>query len=197
MKAALIIMVHDSVICRVKTGSIDIISNEENAFIGRQLLLHTSRISNEINADKFLFLKANAGNDDIWIKGNYIKRLQRGRGKGEIIANAFETVFSMGYTRVMMISSDSIESEAIHIIQAFKNLDTCDVVISPLEDKAYYLLGLKKFYPQLFKNKMWNTSLLLQQTLQTIDELKLSYHLQQVINDVEEEKERYLLQHRQ
>ncbi|MBG9375530.1 DUF2064 domain-containing protein [Panacibacter sp. DH6] len=197
MKAALIILVHDPIICRVKTGSIDMITNQENSLIRRQLLQHTRRITSELNADKFLFLKANADNDDVWLKGNYIKRLQRGRGRGEIITNAFETVFSMGYTRVVMIGSDSIESETIHIIQAFNNLNTYDVVVSPVEDKAYYLLGLKKFQPQLFKNKMWNTSLLLQQTLHTIDELKLTYHLQQVINDVEEEKEQYLLQHRQ
>lgn len=197
MKAALIILVHDTVTYRVKTGKINSISEGESNVISRQLLQHTWRITNELNADKFLFLKTPSGNDDVWQKGNYIKRLQRGRGRGEVILNAFETVFSLGYSRVVMIGSDSIESETIHLIHAFNNLNNYDVVIGPVQDTGYYLLGLKKLSPQLFKNKMWNTSLLLQQTLSTVEELRLTYHLQQVINDVEEEKEQYLLQHRQ
>jgi len=49
----------------------------------------------------------------------------------------------------------------------------------------------------LFRYKAWNTPILLQQTLGDIAKLRLTYHLQQVLSDVEDEKEKYLLQHRQ
>ena len=96
-----------------------------------------------------------------------------------------------------MISSDSIETETAHLTHAFDHLNNYDVVIGPAREGEYYLIGMRKMQPLLFKYKAWNTSVLLQQTLDDIAQLRLTYHLQQTLNDVEDEKEKYLLQHRQ
>ena len=197
MKTALIILVHDSVPSTVKTGKISIISAQESDAIRLQLLMHTQRVTIHLMADKFLFINESSSGNNVWNKSGYIKRMQRGRGIGEIILNAFETVFSMGYSKVVLISSDSIETETSHLVQAFDNLDSYDIVIGPAQEGGYYLLGMKRMHPLLFKHKAWNTALLLQQTLDAVTQLRLTYHLQQVMNDVEEEKEKYLLHHRQ
>jgi len=197
MKTALIILVHDSVPCTVKPGKLDTISEQESVAMRRQLLMHTQRVSIDLEADKFLFINESSAGNDVWNKGGYIKRMQRGRSTGEIMLNAFETIFSMGYSKVVMISSDSIETEAIHLVHAFDNLNSYDIVIGPAQEGGYYLLGMKKMQPILFKHKAWNTAFLLQQTLDDIIHLRLTYHLQQVLNNVEEEKEEYLFHHRQ
>ena len=197
MKNALIILVHDSVPYDIKSGKVDIITDKESIAMRKQLLMHTHRITVDINADKFLFIKESSSDDDIWIKGDYIKRLQRGRGLGEKMTNAFETVFSLGYSKVIMIGSDSIEIEADHLKHAFDYLDNYDIVIGPAQEGGYYLIGMKKMHSVLFRYKAWNTPILLQQTLGDIAKLRLTYHLQQVLSDVEDEKEKYLLQHRQ
>lgn len=197
MKTALIILVHDSVPYTVKTGKIDTISEQESLAMRRQLLVHTQRVTIDLAADKFLFINASSGGNEIWNQGRYVKRMQRGRSTGEIILNAFETVFSLGYSKVVMISSDNIETEATHLEHAFENLNSYDIVIGPAQEGGYYLLGMKKMHSLLFKHKAWNTIVLLQQTLDDIIQLRLTYHLQQVLNDVEEEKDKYLLHHRQ
>jgi uncharacterized protein len=197
MKTALIILVHDSVPCTVKTGKVDAISEPESAAMYRQLLIHTQRVTIDLAADKFLFLNESSACRDVWNKSAYIKRMQRGRGTGEIMLNAFETVFSLGYSKVVIMSSDSIETEKAHLTHAFDYLDTHDIVIGPAQEGGYYLLGMKKMQPMLFKHKAWNTAILLQQTLDDIIQLHLTYHLQQVLNNVEEEKEQYLFHHRQ
>ena len=197
MKDALIILVHDSVPYDIKSGKDDIITDNESIGMRKQLFMHTHRITVDINADKFLFIKESSSDDDIWIKGDYIKRLQRGRGLGEKMTNAFETVFSLGYSKVIMIGSDSIEIEIDHLKHAFNYLDNYDIVIGPAQEGGYYLIGMKKMHSVLFRYKAWNTPILLQQTLGDIAKLRLTYHLQQVLSDVEDEKEKYLLQHRQ
>lgn len=197
MKNALIILVHDSVPYDIKSGKIDVITEQESYAMRKQLLMHTHRITHDVEADKFLFINESSSIDDVWLKGNYIKRLKRGRGTGEIIANAFETVFSLGYSKVVMIGSDSIEVETDHLKHAFDHLSNYDVVIGPAQENGYYLIGMKRMVCVLFKYKAWNTPFLLQQTLDDIAKLRLTYHLQQVLSDVEDEQEKYLLQHRQ
>ncbi|QEC68137.1 glycosyltransferase [Panacibacter ginsenosidivorans] len=196
MKAALIILVHDPVPCTVKTGKVDFISEQESFAMRRQLLMHTRHITIDLDADKFLFVNESS-DDDIWNRSIYLRRMQRGWGRGDIMMHAFETVFRMGYSKVVMICSDSIETETTHLIHAYDHLNNYDVVIGPAQEGGYYLIGMKKMQPLLFKYKAWNTPVLLQQTLDDIAQLRLTYHLQQVLNDVEEEKEKYLFKHRQ
>lgn len=197
MKAALIILVHNPVPYDIKFGNTDIVTEGESSAMRRQLLMHTYRVTIDLDADKFLFTNDSSVQDEIFINSVYIKRLQRGRGFGEIIANAFETVFSLGYSKVVMIGSDSIEIEADHISHAIEHLKNYDVVIGPALEGGYYLIGMNKMHHVLFKHKAWNTPLLLQQTLEDIATLGLTYHLQQVLSEVEDEKDKYLLQHRQ
>jgi uncharacterized protein len=189
--------VRSSVPCTVKTGKVDTISEQESASMRFQLLMHTQRVTIDLAADKFLFINESSADEGLWNKTLYLKRMQRGRGTGEIMMHAFETVFSMGYSKVVMIGSDSIETETSHLMHAFDHLNNYDVVIGPAQEGGYYLLGMKKMQPLLFKQKAWNTSFLLQQMLDDITQLRLTYHLQQVLNDVEEEKEKYLFHHRQ
>ncbi|HRI20574.1 MAG TPA: TIGR04282 family arsenosugar biosynthesis glycosyltransferase [Panacibacter sp.] len=194
---ALIIFVKNPLPGMVKTRLAKTIGAQEAVAVYRQLLLHTYNISIKCNADKFVFYVDFINEDDLWSNGSYQKFLQQGDDFGERILNAFELLFLQGYKKVTIIGSDCIEIETSHLHQAFDFLNDCDVVIGPAQDGGYYLFAMKAMYKQFFLNKNRGTSLLLQQTLKDISELHLTYHLLPVLSDVDEEKDMYLLHHRQ
>ncbi len=102
---------------------------------------------------------------------------QRGRGLGERILHTFSTLFSMGYSRVVTIGSDSPDVPLEHIQKAFSMLSTRDCVIGPAEDGGYYLIGLKYPWKGLFVDIPWSTSRVLETTLQRARYLSVDYTL--------------------
>ena len=52
---------------------------------------------------------------------------------------------------------------------AFLTLEDIQFLIGPARDGCYYLLGMKYLQPQLFKNKKWGTTLVINDTLQDLD----------------------------
>ena len=93
------------------------------------------------------------------------KFLQKGNTLGERMDNAFQTLFSTGYTKVVVIGSDVPSLSASIIEQAFSKLDEFDCVLGPSEDGGYYLIALKKRQPVLFNDIVWSTESVMQKTL--------------------------------
>lgn len=194
---ALIIFVKNPLPGLVKTRLAKTIGEKEAAAVYAQLLLHTHNATIKCNADKYVFYGDFINNEDLWSNGGYQKFLQKGIDLGERMLNAFDLLFSRGYNKVIVIGSDCLEIETCHLDHAFVFLNDCDVVIGPAQDGGYYLLGIKKMHTQFFLNKSWSTSKLLHQTLNDISMLHLTYHLLPVLSDIDEEKDLYLLHHRQ
>jgi len=85
---------------------------------------------------------------------------QQGDSLGERMRNAFERLFAAGYSAVVMIGSDLPSLPASHLAQAFTRVrERPDaVVIGPASDGGYYLIGLRRLYPQLFTSSIaWST----------------------------------------
>ena len=57
------------------------------------------------------------------------------------------------------------------------------MVLGPAEDGGYYLLGMKKLHPQVFKNKHWGTETVFAQTMQDLQNLDV--HLLEELNDID------------
>jgi rSAM/selenodomain-associated transferase 1 len=195
--AALIIFVKNPVPGKVKTRLAKTIGEHEAAAIYIQLLQHTNKITSTFDADKFIYYADFVNDNDLWNNYTYKKLLQVEGDLGHKMLDAFENSFLAGYKKVVIIGSDSIEIEKHHIQQAFEMLDNSDVVIGPAQDGGYYLLGLKQFHTFLFLNKSWSSSKLMQETLDDIEKHRLSYHLLPVLSDIDEEKDLFLLEHRQ
>lgn len=68
------------------------------------------------------------------------------------------------------ISRDYIES-------AFASLEDADVVLGPVEDGGYVLIGMHDTHPELFEDIAWSTSTVLAQTLERAHGLHLRVHL--------------------
>lgn len=81
---------------------------------------------------------------------------------GQRMEHAFRYMFSLGYSRIILVGSD-IPALNTHLLEsAFNTLENHDTVLGPTEDGGYYLIGIKKdAFPHLskalFHNIPWST----------------------------------------
>ncbi len=147
------------------------------------LLEHTKSITINIDTEKRVYYSEQIWEDDIWDSKEFSKRLQQGADLGERMAIAFEDAFAEGFKKVIIIGSDMYNLTKYDIRRAFEGLDNSDFVLGPAEDGGFYLLGMKKMKPELFKNKAWGKNTVLRATLDNLKNEKIS--LLEERNDVD------------
>lgn len=183
MKTALIVFTRNPELGQCKTRLAKTLGNQSALDIYKYLLQHTANVTKQVNADRYVFYSININQDDIWNTTHFIKRLQKGNDLGERMHNAFEELFMSGYKKVIIIGSDLLDLNADIIDNAITTLDHNDVVLGPAEDGGYYLLGLKKLYPELFKNKAWGTETVREDTFADLKNKTVS--LLKPLNDID------------
>ena len=105
------------------------------------------------------------------------------------MGNAFEQGFSLGYGAIVLIGSDCLELNERILLEAFEHLADHDIVIGPTSDGGYYLIGMKKLYKDVFRNKSWSTKSLFEETLQSIKTLGLHVHCLPRLSDIDTEED--------
>ena len=113
---------------------------------------------------------------------------QRGEGFGERLAFAAEDLFQCGFASVCLIDSDSPTVSAVVYAEAVRILSNAGdrVVLGPSDDGGYYLIGLKKNWPEVFDQIDWSTERVLEQTKQRARELNLQVSLLPTGYDVDD-----------
>ncbi|MFN6945523.1 MAG: TIGR04282 family arsenosugar biosynthesis glycosyltransferase [Cytophagaceae bacterium] len=182
---ALIVFVKNAVSGKVKTRLAADIGDQKALEVYKYLLSYTKGITDVSGFKKFIFFSDYIEEYGIWEGREYVKQVQKGEDLGEKMANAFMKVFQEGYDRVVIIGSDCLSLSSVHIVEAFKKLQECNIVIGPAEDGGYYLLGMSQFYPFLFKNKSWSTKNLFEETVKEIEGNKLSFSLLPQLSDID------------
>jgi len=147
------------------------------------LLDHTVKITSQLYAEKLVYYSEEIWQNDIWDNKRFGKKLQKGDDLGARMANAFQEGFQNEFQRIIIIGSDMLDLSQDDLEQAFKSLETNDFVVGPAEDGGYYLLGMKKYTPALFKNKDWGTETVLEDTLADLTNEKIA--LLETRNDVD------------
>jgi len=180
---ALIIFTRNTQLGKVKTRLAKTIGNEKAMEVYKDLLFHTMTETQNLDCDKFVFYDENIEINDLWLGTLYEKKIQFGSHLGAKMQNAFQTLFDLGYQNCIIIGSDLFDLQANHINEAFHKLEVNDVVIGPAEDGGYYLLGLKKVIPSIFKNKDWGTSTVLSDTLKDLKNYKKDFL--ETLNDID------------
>jgi len=168
---------------KVKTRLAKTIGDKSALKIYTFLLNHTKDVTQNLDCDKTVYYSVKVRQNDIWDATSYQKHLQEGSDLGGKMFNAFKDSFFKGYKKVVIVGSDLLDLQEEHIKKAFIALDNNDVVIGPAQDGGYYLLGLNTLHPQIFKNKKWGTSTVLQDTLQDLK--KINVHLLKELNDID------------
>ncbi len=180
----LLIFVKNPVPGTVKTRIARTVGNDRAIEVYRHLLAYTQQITRDLNWKRVVYYGDFINTTDGW--NGYEKKAQIGTDLGERMLNAFAEQFTTGATRVVIIGSDCLAIRPEHLRQAFRALDTTDVVIGPATDGGYYLLGMNQLHPFLFQNKPWSQPELLVQTLHELNQSDLTCTLLEELTDVDE-----------
>jgi len=182
-KKALIIFTRNPELGQCKTRLAKTVGDEVALKIYKYLLQHTSTVSQNVKADKYVFYSENIMKNDSWNDTVFRKKLQYGTDLGSRMQNAFSELFGLGYEHIMIIGSDLLDLDQNRIEHAFQQLNHHDIVIGPSKDGGYYLLGMKVMHEQLFKNKAWSTETVLKETLNDLQNYDVK--LLEELNDID------------
>lgn len=182
-KNALIIFTRNPELGKCKTRLAKTVGDDAALHIYKYLLQHTADVAKKVEADRFVFYSENIIEDDLWDAKHFRKKLQKGHDLGERMLEAFSEIFKLNYKRVCIIGSDLLDLDSKIIEEAYDRLNQSDVVIGPSQDGGYYLLGMKKLFPKVFKNKDWGTETVREFTLRDLQRHKV--YVLETLNDID------------
>jgi rSAM/selenodomain-associated transferase 1 len=183
-KSAIIILIRNPVLGRVKTRLAADIGDFNALSVYKSLLSYTRDITKCIDSTRLLFYSDFIDYNDDWEDQVYEKYVQSGNDFGEKMLNTFNIALAH-HKLAVIIGSDCFELSSDIIELAFKKLKNLDVVLGPAKDGGYYLMGLKKVYPELFQDKNWSTNSVISETINTVKNLELSYSLLPLLGDID------------
>ena len=181
----LIIFAKNPEIRKVKTRLAATVGHRKALEVYIKLLLHTRSIASPFIENTIFYFTSNIEKTEEWTQFN--QRLQMGDTLGARMSNALSESFEEGNDKVLIIGTDCYEITSEIISNAFKALDENDVVIGPAEDGGYYLLGMKRFYPDFFVNKKWSTETVFIDTIEDVKRLGLTQKSLPTLTDIDTE----------
>ena len=100
---------------------------------------------------------------------------QRQGDLGSRLSGVTEDLFSLGFSAVCLVGSDSptLPLENLRATAATLKEETDRIVIGPCTDGGYYLIGMSRSYAKLFEEIDWSTGSVYQQTISRAMEIKL------------------------
>lgn len=114
---------------------------------------------------------------------------QEGEGLSAGLVSAFRVFIGRGYRRVVALDGDSPQIPSLTLEQAFRLLDSADVVVGPTTDGGYYLVGATALKAELFDQHRIGTGGALDSVLAGARKLKLKVALTETAYDVDEPRD--------
>lgn len=112
-------------------------------------------------------------------------RTQAGDDLGERLASAFAGMLASPAHRAVAIGADCPDLTPALIREAFAALDHNDLVLGPARDGGYYLIGLRRPAPALFRGVSWGTDHVLAETRTRAAAAGLSQHTLEPLADLD------------
>ncbi len=123
-----------------------------------------------------------------WLPGEHLLQ-QKGKDLGDIMGNAVRDLLNRGAERAVITGVDIPGLTRDIIRMAFHELDGRDVAIGPAADGGYYLIGMKSFYPELFREMPWGSEDVFRETISAIVAMDLCYGAVPSLRDVDRLKD--------
>lgn len=120
-----------------------------------------------------------------WLQPGWRARPQGEGDLGARLERAFGEAFAEGARRVVVIGSDCPAVSAGDVRAARASLTEADVVLGPARDGGYWLVGLSRPQPALFRDIPWSTDAVFALTRQRARELRLRTALLRELVDVD------------
>jgi rSAM/selenodomain-associated transferase 1 len=100
---------------------------------------------------------------------------QRHGDLGSRLSGAAEDLFSLGFSAVCLVDSDSptLPIENLRAMAATLREAADRMIIGPCTDGGYYLVGMSRLYAKLFEEIDWSTGSVYQQTIRRAKEISL------------------------
>jgi len=113
---------------------------------------------------------------------------QRGNLFGERLIAATQDLFTLGFSSVCLIDSDSPTVPQSAYSQAAKLLSQPGerIVFGPSDDGGYYLIGLKRLHRRVFEGIDWSTERVADQTIARAKEIGVAVELLPTWYDVDD-----------
>lgn len=182
-KSLLLIFTRNPELGKCKTRLAAKVGDQAALDIYKFLLKHTVSFTKDLKVDVQVYYSHEIWKNDIWDDQIYQKRLQQGNDLGARMKRAFQEGFKSGYEKIIIIGSDMYDLSQQDLDVAFSQLNNHDFVLGPAEDGGYYLLGMNFLKEELFSNKDWGTSTVLDNTLADIKDCDLT--ILPIKNDVD------------
>jgi len=175
---------------KAKTRLIDALGESGAATLSQQMTEHTLAQVNQLQARHSVSVEIRFADGSVslmqqWLGETWVYIPQGEGDLGDRLIRALESAFQSGSERIVIIGSDCPELDASLLQQAFTHLRQHDLVIGPAIDGGYYLIGLRRFVPELLTGITWSTSQVFAQTLKIAVELNLSIAQLPTLSDVD------------
>ena len=175
MKRCLIVFAKEPTKGRVKTRLTPYLSESQCVKLYKAFLKDTINLANSIQcAQRIMAYDCDTANPA------YLKKIargflfyeQKGKNLGEKMHNAFQFAHEHNASKMVLMGSDFPTLPARFIEEAFRRLDTNDIVLGPSFDGGFYLIGLKRPHSALFNGIKWSTEGVLSHTVKNARILK-------------------------
>lgn len=136
----------------------------------RAILLDTLDVAGQVSVAEplVLFTPATAEAEFAGLTGDRWRLApQRGEHLGERLEHAFADLLARGHAGVLIIGSDLPTLPVEYVRRAASLLLSLEdsVVLGPARDGGYYLIGLRKPHPELFRGVAWSTESVFAETV--------------------------------
>ena len=185
MKICLIVFAKNPIPNTVKTRLVPPLSPEQAATLYTAFLTDWCKTLTELrDVDLVIAYTPEDAHPDLQalIGDNAIYIPQIGAGLGARLTSATEWAAEHGYTKILLVGSDSPTLPISYISEALTLLDSRNIVIGPSTDGGYYLIGFSAAastttVPHVFEEIAWSTADVFQQTVTRIRETEVTLGL--------------------
>ncbi len=169
MSNGLIIFARDPLPGRVKTRLAASVGDRAAADIYKEMLQEVLKTVRQLSSVETVVYWAAAEESLPFLAERYRlpSRRQSQGDLGQRMLAAFGEMFAGGCRLCCIIGSDAPDLPQSYIQDAYHMLaeQRTDVVLGPSRDGGYYLLGMRKVWPQIFADIPWSSAEVLPQTL--------------------------------
>lgn len=112
-------------------------------------------------------------------------RLQKGRDLGARMINALRDMIDGDKRAAIIIGSDCLDLDPVHLRQAAQSLSDHELVLMPAVDGGFVLIGCREANLELFRSVAWGSGGVLKQTLANARGLGYRVCLLETLRDID------------
>ena len=111
--------------------------------------------------------------------------VQKGNNLGTRMFNAFKDMLPGSADGAIIIGSDCLDLTPRHLQLAAQALTDHELALMPAVDGGYALIGCTTINPELFRNVIWSSDQVLEQTISNAERLDYRIRLLETVRDID------------